>query len=82
MEIYITNAIAGAVGQSVRILAGLKKAAERGVEFEGARMIETLVLGAVIGGAVGLFTNDPTMAFLAGYSGTDFIEAMARSYKG
>jgi len=81
MEIYITNAIAGAVGQSVRILAGLKKAAEKGDPFDGARMLETLVVGAAIGGAIGIFTGDPKAAFLAGYAGTDFIEAMARSYR-
>jgi len=81
MDIYILNALAGALGQGVRVLAGLKKAAESGAEFEGERIIETIVIGGAIGGAVGVFANDPKAAFLAGYAGTDFVEAMARRYK-
>jgi len=81
MEQYILQMSAGALGQCVRVIAGMKKMVERGEEFDGVRFIHTLLMGCFIGGASGLVANDPAISFMAGYAGTDFIEGMITKHK-
>lgn len=76
IEQYGILCAAGALGQAVRVIGGLKKACQDKEEIDGARVIESLLMGFFTGGSVGIFTGNAEMAFLSGYAGTDFLEAM------
>jgi len=69
--------IYGALGQTTRGIAGVLKAIKRGRDLNPTRFVITLFLGAIIGGSVGIITEDTMTAFVAGYLGVDLLESLA-----
>jgi hypothetical protein len=97
IQLAAIGALFGALGQAIRVIPGLKKAADAAAEkgrsmtddFQGNRLLISLLIGAVAGvlGAISLgvpldekIASGTIVALLGiGYSGADFIEAfMAR----
>jgi hypothetical protein len=92
--VLVLGGAAGALGQMVRTVVGLKKAADSRAAsasegaFDSQRLVLSLVIGATAGAIAALTTNvDPTeriplQAVLglaaAGYAGADFIEGAMR----
>jgi hypothetical protein len=95
--IIALGALMGVVGQGIRVTVGLKKASDRAAELgqkftdaiDPARLLVSLLIGAVAGVMAAIVTLSPTSAIerdallalaAAGYSGTDFIEGFMARY--
>jgi len=87
--LILLGGILGTVGQLLRVIIGLKKAADSNQAIDYKRTSFSLVLSFAIGGVAGVlaslsagdiaFDKSTMMAFLsAGYAGTDFIEGFMR----
>jgi hypothetical protein len=90
--LILLGGIVGMVGQLLRVIIGLKKAADSNLSPDYSRTTMSLVLAFAVGGVAGVLaainTTETTldkstlMAFLAsGYAGTDFIEGFISKNK-
>ena len=91
----ILGLLIGALGQAIRAIMGLKKAADGAAAqgatlkqvFDSSQLTVSLMIGAVAGGLASLafsndnrYSNDYIFVLLAaGYGGADFIEGFIRS---
>ncbi len=93
--IIALGALCGFLGQSLRVVVGLHKAAqaEKQTEFEYARLLISLLIGVLagalaaiaattaIGVTPGLLDTQTVLALVAaGYAGADFIEGFVGKY--
>jgi hypothetical protein len=91
----IVGAFLGAIGQSIRVIIGVKKENERIANrkkemkdwLDLKRLLVSLIIGAIAGclGAILLLGAAVNKEFLLGlvaigYAGTDFIEGIMRSH--
>ena len=88
--LILVGGILGTVGQLIRVIVGLKKAADSHTETDYRRTAFSLMLAFAVGGVsgvlaainmvdTGLFDKSVVIAFLAaGYAGTDFIEGFMK----
>jgi len=76
---WMVLALAGAVGQLLRVCVGVKKAVERGEKISPKRIASTLAFAAFSGAVVGYFYPDWRASFLSGYSVTDFAEGLVKA---
>ncbi len=90
--LILLGGIVGTVGQLLRVIIGLKKAADTNQATDYRRTVLSLVLAFAIGGVAGVLAainmtevtidKSTLMAFLtAGYAGTDFIEGFISKNK-
>ncbi|MBX2894834.1 MAG: hypothetical protein KF763_05310 [Cyclobacteriaceae bacterium] len=91
--LILLGGIVGTVGQLLRVIVGLKKAADANVETDYRRTTFSLVMAFAIGGVAGVLAainmtsvetidKSTLLAFLtAGYAGTDFIEGFISKNK-
>lgn len=77
----ITFALYGLLGGTARAMIGIAKAMkQKKFIFNHPRFWFTLVSSAIIGMVVGLLmAPDYKMALLAGYAGTDVLDAMVKA---
>jgi hypothetical protein len=91
----VVGAFLGAIGQSIRVIIGVKKENERIANkkkemkdwLDLKRLLVSLIIGAIAGclGAILLLGTAVNKEFLLGlvaigYAGTDFIEGIMRSH--
>jgi len=70
----------GVLGGLVRSLYGLFKAVARGERINKLYFLATLVVSGLIGGLIAsVFSIDIKIAALAGYAGTDLLEAIFKA---
>ncbi|MBX2947194.1 MAG: hypothetical protein KF725_15290 [Cyclobacteriaceae bacterium] len=91
--LIMLGGIVGTVGQLLRVIIGLKKAADSGEAPDYKRTTLSLVLAFAVGGVAGVLAainmtdletidKSTLLAFLtAGYAGTDFIEGFISKHK-
>lgn len=90
--LILLGGILGTVGQLLRVIIGLKKAADANIVTDYKRTSLSLVLAFAVGGVAGILAAINTvdssvdkstlLAFLtAGYAGTDFIEGFMSKNK-
>ena len=90
MEIVVDPVVltvaAGLVGGLVRAAVGILKWQVRapvkkgGMKFSSAYLTASLLLAGIMGMVAGVYIiNDPRFSFLAGYTGTDFIEGLYKA---
>lgn len=85
--VIVCGGLLGMLGQSLRAIAGLKKAKQDAEAFDTSRLLVSLLIGFTAG-ALTLLAMDvrqPTKELwfsivAAGYAGTDAIEAFAMRY--
>ena len=71
-------ALAGALGQLLRVSYGLGHAIKNGEAVDKPRLFNTLMLAIFSGATVGLFYNDVRLAFAAGFITTDAVEGIVK----
>jgi len=76
---WFVLALAGAVGQMLRAVQGVKKAVERGEKISASKLFWTIVFAAFSGSVIGYFYPDWRAAFLGGYAATDFVEGVVKA---
>jgi len=75
---WITLALAGALGQLLRALVGVKKAIDSGEQIDTERLVWTTLYGMFWGGIIGYFCQDWKAAFTSGFAVTDFTEGLVK----
>lgn len=94
--IIALGALCGFLGQSLRVVVGLHKAAnsEEKTEFDYARLVVSLLIGVLAGAlaaiaattglglmpGIGIDTQAVLALVAAGYAGADFIEGFVGKY--
>lgn len=76
---WVILALAGAVGQMLRAIVGVKKAVERGDRISAGHLFWSIVYSAFMGAVIGYFYPDWRAAFLGGYAATDFSEGIVKA---
>lgn len=77
MEKYFIYLIAGFVGGIIRGLVGIvkNKTIEKANHFRPQYFLITIAISGIVGAATGILADTEwQVSFLAGYTGTDFIE--------
>lgn len=69
-------ALAGMLGQVLRVLLGIKKAIEADVKLDPDRIFYSLIYAAFWGAMIGTFSQDWRLAFTAGLGATDVTESL------
>jgi len=75
---WIVYAVAGAGGQLVRVLLGVKKAADAGEHIAVSRIVWTTIYGMISGAVIGSFYRDTRLAFTSGLAMTDLTESLLK----
>jgi len=75
---WVVYALAGAAGQLVRVLFGVKKAADAGEHIKISRIVWTTAYGMVSGAIIGSFYSDARLAFTSGLAMTDLTESLLK----
>lgn len=82
MDPTILAAIFGALGGAARAIVGLGKALTQKRRLIWSYWLLTVATATIIGAATGTLLNfDLRLSLLAGYSGTDLLEGIYKSFK-
>ena len=81
ISILLLTFLPGMVGGLVRGLVGVSKnVIQKNRKFSFPKMILSLVIATITGGVAGIYTQgDWMIALLAGYAGSDFLEAIYKT---
>ena len=80
IDLFILNILYGVFGGAIRGFVGVSKAIKGKKKIQPLRLVVTVLIAAVVGGvASAIADGDWRVGLLAGYAGSDLLEALYKT---